>query len=596
MTVNPSIKKKADDIRTKIYGKDVRESLASGLEEISKDVEETKGRQDEVETQFQSVIDNTTGKDVVSAPEILAARVSATGEQHNNLKERLDKEFNEVSAQLAQKANLSDLETTNENLLKEKNKVSKIQLYNYGGELGVRPNRHIAHRLNIPTYDGSGQAVHPDVIEIPKGFGSGKWKYWMVMTPYPNSNANYEDPSVLASHDKVNWVVPNGVTNPIVPTPPINNDHNSDGILVFDPDTNTLYMYYRETLKSKNPIEHRVFVKTTSDGENWTDSEQVLFDNSGRADAIMSPTVLKENGEWKMWLVDGWGNLVKKTSTNGRNWSTNIPTTTIGMPTGRNYWHIDVERNGGRLEMLLCSSTGSGGADARLHHAYSLDDGHTWYVTEGYFINKVYDFEGSLHYRASILRAEGNLFDIYYSAMSKNNVWSIIYMKAIFINDTLIPLYPSDYRNEVKIQDLRGKGAWIITDSVVTLSHQTQLAIPFRTPVYDDLGFRTLAYPSRITIPPKVKKVRINAGAVFASNGTGIRRLFISKNGSTTASGMVAMSTVPANNITNEVQVMSPVLNVVAGDYFEVYAYQNSGGNLNIERVNGTFVSVEVIE
>src|SRR5699024_9574647 len=97
MAVDPNIKKKADDIRNKVYGKEVRESLASGLEAMSSDVVETVGRQDEVESQFQDVIDNTTGKDIISAPEIIAAR---NGEA--NLKARLDKENQEVTAQLAQ--------------------------------------------------------------------------------------------------------------------------------------------------------------------------------------------------------------------------------------------------------------------------------------------------------------------------------------------------------------------------------------------------------------------------------------------------------------------------------------------------------------
>ena len=102
MTVNPNIQKKANDIRTKTYGKEVRESLASGLEEMSKDIEETKGRQDSVEAQFQSVIEETRGKDVISSPEITAALVSHTGKRYNNLKERLDKEHQEVTSQFAQ--------------------------------------------------------------------------------------------------------------------------------------------------------------------------------------------------------------------------------------------------------------------------------------------------------------------------------------------------------------------------------------------------------------------------------------------------------------------------------------------------------------
>jgi hypothetical protein len=100
MTVDPNIQQKADDIRTKIYGEQVRESLASGLEAMSSDVVENVNRQNTVEDQFQQVIDETTGKDVISAPEIIAAR---NGEP--NLKSRLDKENQDLTAQLAQNTN-----------------------------------------------------------------------------------------------------------------------------------------------------------------------------------------------------------------------------------------------------------------------------------------------------------------------------------------------------------------------------------------------------------------------------------------------------------------------------------------------------------
>lgn len=95
MAVDPIIKQKANNIRTKTYGKDVRESLASGLEAVSTDVVDVKGRQLSVESQFQDVIDETTGKDVISAPEITAARNGET-----NLATRLDKEREQLTAQL----------------------------------------------------------------------------------------------------------------------------------------------------------------------------------------------------------------------------------------------------------------------------------------------------------------------------------------------------------------------------------------------------------------------------------------------------------------------------------------------------------------
>lgn len=497
--------------------------------------------------------------------------------------------FNEngksVSEQLAQRALQEDLETTNQN-------VENIELYEFGGELGTKPTKHIAHQLKIPTYDGSGQAVHPDVVYIPEGFKG--YKYWMAMTPYKNGDASFENPSILASNDGVNFVIPNGLTNPIIQKPTGAGNHNSDTELVFH--NNKLYLYYRETIKDTSPIKHTIYLITSSDGINWSVPQKILEDTSGKSDGLMSPSVIVDNGTWKMWLVDGWGNLIKKTSSDGINWSADISTVTNGMPTGRNYWHIDVERNGERLEMMLCSSTSTGGANARLHHAYSLDDGITWNVTDGYFINQIYDFETALQYRASIVKKESHLFDIYYSAMSSSNEWSIAYMKAAFINNKLIPLYPSDYRNEVKIQDLRGKGAWLITDTDIAVATSTNVAIPFRTPVYDDLGFQTLSYPSRITIPAKVKKVRINAGVSFTTNANGTRRLFLAKNGDVTAARTIVGNWIPAHSLNIEMNITSPVLNVVEGDYFEVYVWQDSGASLKVERVNRTFVSVEVIE
>ena len=97
LAINPKIKQKAEDIRKKIFGSEVRESLASGLEEMSEDVESIKSRQDAVEQRFQNVIDETTDKDVISAPELIAARNGKP-----DLKTRIDDLENETNAQLAQ--------------------------------------------------------------------------------------------------------------------------------------------------------------------------------------------------------------------------------------------------------------------------------------------------------------------------------------------------------------------------------------------------------------------------------------------------------------------------------------------------------------
>lgn len=78
--------------------------------DIAEGISKTGNRQADIEVQFQSVIDGTTGKDVISAPEIIAARNGET-----NLKTRLDKKEQEVTAQLAQKATKGDIGITDLN-------------------------------------------------------------------------------------------------------------------------------------------------------------------------------------------------------------------------------------------------------------------------------------------------------------------------------------------------------------------------------------------------------------------------------------------------------------------------------------------------
>lgn len=77
-------------IENEPYIKEMREDIAEGIYK-------TGNRQADIEEQFQEVIDNTTGKDVIAAPELIAAR---NGEA--SLKTRLDKEKQEVTAQLSQ--------------------------------------------------------------------------------------------------------------------------------------------------------------------------------------------------------------------------------------------------------------------------------------------------------------------------------------------------------------------------------------------------------------------------------------------------------------------------------------------------------------
>ena len=108
MAIPENIEQLANDVRTKVYGREVREALASGIEaagETAEDAriksEDTEIRQTVLEKQFDDEIANMTLADPSSA-EIVAARTNAnTGESYDTIGRRLDAEHANVTTQLA---------------------------------------------------------------------------------------------------------------------------------------------------------------------------------------------------------------------------------------------------------------------------------------------------------------------------------------------------------------------------------------------------------------------------------------------------------------------------------------------------------------
>ena len=97
------IRKHADNVRTKTYGQEVREAQARNAEyaglianEAVDTSNETKGRQDTVESQFNAVQQEMTDKDVISAPEIISLRTDNEGELHYTASERFTYDFNSI--------------------------------------------------------------------------------------------------------------------------------------------------------------------------------------------------------------------------------------------------------------------------------------------------------------------------------------------------------------------------------------------------------------------------------------------------------------------------------------------------------------------
>src|SRR3954464_15849655 len=93
--------------------------------------------------------------------------------------------------------------------------------------------------LSLETYDGSGQAVHPDPAETPGEWGGGAGEQLFV-TPYPNGDASKENPSLFTRTPIDRSLVPSAATNPIARPAA---GYLSDPDQVYNPETNELWLY-----------------------------------------------------------------------------------------------------------------------------------------------------------------------------------------------------------------------------------------------------------------------------------------------------------------------------------------------------------------
>lgn len=206
-------------------------------------------------------------------------------------------------------------------------------------------------QLTIPTYESSGQATHPAVLRVEGGWRG--WRYWMAMTPLPDNDETFEDPSVLVSQDGVTWQLPPGGPDPVILA-----SATSDPELVYW--DNRLYLFWRTSGPGPGDAIH---VTSTSDGVTWSGDTTIL---TGANTELLSPAVVRHpDGTWRLWAV----NMTASPNTL-RMWTATDPLGTWTGPTactatdpeGRDLWHCDVNWDGTAYRMLLttCGSGNSG--------------------------------------------------------------------------------------------------------------------------------------------------------------------------------------------------------------------------------------------
>jgi uncharacterized protein YjlB len=140
-------------------------------------------------------------------------------------------------------------------------------------------------------------------------------------------------------------------------------------------------------------------------------------------------------------------------------------------------------------------------------------------------------------------------------------------------------------------------GAMVNLTADETISNDTNTQIPWDAAVYDEGGWWSAASPTRFTVPSGVTKIRLAANVVWTTvfaSSTAFRLLYqFKKNGSTFEGD--------ASNRRMQFEVgdgglVSAVVEVSAGDYFELDINQNRGSSADIDAQNLTWFAVEAVE
>ena len=334
--------------------------------------------------------------------------------------------------------------------------------------------------LDIESYVADNdEVVHPDVLYFENGWNG--YEYWMVFTPFPNSDAQYENPSIAVSHDGLEWEIPTGVTNPIVDfvnDPYDVNYYFSDPDMIMSEDNSTIYVFWREHSNWRYETLNYVF---STDGITWS-STQEAFWVDGNIERILSPAIVRDNENYKMWTVDTKTNprtiRMRTTESLTATWSDPVATDLSFIAPSTEIWHLDVNYVNGKYYMLVSVGTSGEPRGGSLYLAVS-EDGLTWQAAENPVLEGDSNSWDKLIYRSTLLPYPVNNhlnFKVWYSCDGgtaiDNLFWRIGYTE-LSHNDIPDNTLPTDlvisevmYKNSTLesaefIDEYGGRSDWI---------------------------------------------------------------------------------------------------------------------------------------
>jgi hypothetical protein len=245
----------------------------------------------------------------------------------------------------------------------------------------------------------------------------------MAMTPLTHGDEGKENPSILASNDGSSWEVPPGLTNPLVP-PPSGGGYNADTDLVYNDETNELWVYFFRYWQSAGQV--KLTLMKSSDGVNWTAPEYLITWPPYPNDEL-SFAIVKQGADWHYWAEQYYApySIVYRHSTDGENWSD--PTNVTFSPAPKVIpWHLDVIYVSAKSEYWMMFVPGGQGGGLFL--AKSKDRLNWTSSADEILYPSVYEWDNYALYRTTFLYdSPRQLLQVWYSALDTSYAWHIGY-------------------------------------------------------------------------------------------------------------------------------------------------------------------------
>ncbi|HEX6106129.1 MAG TPA: hypothetical protein VFZ26_11135, partial [Gemmatimonadales bacterium] len=231
------------------------------------------------------------------------------------------------------------------------------------------------HVLDLPTYEGSRQVVHPDYVRVPTDVFARA--HHLAITPYPFGDAARENPSHFTGARPDRYELEPGAPNPVVRP---SAGHLSDPDMLFIAETRELWLYYRQVTS-----ENIILLTRSSDGLRWSEPVEVVRAPSHE---VVSQTVVRRApDDWWMWAVNAGplgcsapsARVEVRRSSDGVHWS---PAEPVSLEHQNLFpWHIEVQWVPSRNEFWALYNVKANGhcATPALFLATS-PDGYTWSV------------------------------------------------------------------------------------------------------------------------------------------------------------------------------------------------------------------------